>query len=337
MIRFAHAGLWQDLGPGQSWSLPPVAGAYRDAPEAVLLDLIHEIRSGRPWREVVTQRFATANPWLCRIVTSPSRDLFARLHPPAPESLVLDVGAGWGQWALPLAASGHRVVALEPTPERLDFIREAAAQEGLTSAMAFVQASLADVGFERVFDLVCCIGVLEWVPRFSEGEPRALQVDFLRRMASALRPGGRLVVGIENRLGLKYLLGARDDHTGTRGISVLDAEEASRRHLAATGSPLRCLTYSLPEYEALFAEAGLSGFRAHAAWPDYKLPALILPVDGDLDQALLSALPMAEHDGHDGSVLPADTQAALHSHYRSLAALRCAGGFAPSYFLEGFV
>jgi hypothetical protein len=95
--------------------------------------------------------------------------------------------------------------------------------------MHFVQADFFEVEFESRFDLACCIGVLEWVPKFREGDPRSLQVEFLKRIHSLLKPGSQLVLGIENRMGLKYLLGAVDDHIGTPGIATYDMDLAIRK------------------------------------------------------------------------------------------------------------
>lgn len=330
-----HASGEFPLEPGGLWRMPGPGGDYRDAPASEVTALVASIEAGRPWREAVDTLYRDSRPWLHRIIADPSRDLFLRLRPPAPGSRVLDVGAGWGQASLPLARHCS-VLALEPTPERLAFVRAVANQEGLDRSMAFVEAPLQAVGFRERFDLITCIGVLEWVPRFADGDPFALQADFLARLRSLLAPGGRLVVGIENRLGLKYLLGARDDHTGLSGVSCLDRESAQRRHRELTGAPLRCLTYSISEYESLFRGAGLCGFSAHAAWPDYKLPSLVLPVGPALEEALRSAPPPAEHDGYSGEPLPASFQDTLRSHYASFAAQGVAGGFAPSFFLEGF-
>lgn len=333
MIRFSHAGAEHCLDAGALWAAPREGDHYRDAPAGELDGLIAEISSGRPWREAVSALYAESNPWLHRIVTDPCRDLFFRMNPPPSGSLVLDVGAGWGQLSLPLAAA-NRVVALEPTPERLGFLRAAARQEGLDGRMGFLQADFQALEFGPRFDLVCCVGVLEWVGRFGEGDPRALQLDFLRRLRACLAPGGRLVVGIENRLGLKYLLGVPDDHTGLPGVSVLDREAAARRHLELTGRPLRVLTYSLSEYETLFAEAGLRAPRAWGAWPDYKLPSRVLPVGPALESAVLSGPAVPEHNGYNGAPLAPELQEALASHYRSLARLGMAGAFAPSFYLE---
>jgi 2-polyprenyl-3-methyl-5-hydroxy-6-metoxy-1,4-benzoquinol methylase len=333
MLSFRHGQETITLQPGGSWSSRQQGETYRDTAADTLHTIIDEVTAGRPWREAVAQRYEQAQPWLHRIVTSPARSRFFWEFPPAPGSRVLDIGAGWGQIALPLAKNhGADVTALEPTPERLGFIRAAAAQEGVTGRLRYIEADFLELEFDPVFDLACCIGVLEWVPRFRPGEPRTLQLDFLRRIRATLKPGGRCCVGIENRLGLKYLLGARDDHTGQSGISCLDAALAARKHLAATGQELRAFTYTLAEYGAMFREAGFSRMETYAAFPDYKLPELILPIDPPmlLNEHLLHTPPPPEHDGCDGHVLPG--QEVFASHYQSLARMGLAQHFSPSFF-----
>lgn len=330
MIEFRHGGRHARLEAGDTHT-SEVGRTYRDTPEMALRAVLSGIKSGTPWREAVKLRYAKDNPWLARIVTDPSRDLFFRQNPPAPASRILDIGAGWGQLSLPFARAGHEVTSLEPTPERLEFIRAAAAQEGLAGRIHYLQGDFLEFEFSTNFDLIACIGVLEWIPRFREGDPRSLQVEFLRRANSALKPGGSLVIGIENRLGLKYLLGARDDHLGVPGIAVLDYDLADAKWRALRGEPLRSLIHSRAELSNLLAEAGLRLTAHHAAFPDYKLPQAILEAGPTVDRFFLDGHFVSEHDGIDGSALP--FQEELRSHYRSLAALGIASDFAPSFYL----
>jgi SAM-dependent methyltransferase len=247
---------------------------------------------------------------------------------------VLDVGSGWGQYAVPAAATAQ-VVALEPTPARLAIARAIASQEGRDERMYFVGAALEAVDFPRQrFDYIYCIGVLEWVPKFHAAiNPLEAQLNFLRRMHGLLAAGGECIIGIENRLGLKYLLGSRDDHTGLADISVLDAATAAQRHLAKTGQPLRVFTHTRCEYQSLLTAAGFNDIEFFAAYPDYKIPQAILSLaDGAANQHCLTGRFINEHDGHDGTPLP--LQAALASHYHSLAELGIAGQFAPSFFVR---
>jgi len=333
MISFYHQGKLQAVRAGDRWNSPANGESYHDAPPTELREIASAIRQGRPWREVVRERYATARPWLYRIVADPARDLFLRLHPPRPGERILDIGAGWGQVTLPLARRGDlEITALEPTTERLDFVEAAARQEATAERVHFLAASLFEVEFESCFDLACSIGVLEWVPQFHPGDPRQAQLDFLARTRRALAPDGQLVLGIENRLGLKYVLGARDDHTGVAGISVLDSKLAARRWEQLKGEPLRCFTFTRAELEDLLHEAGFGQLEFFAAFPDYKLPTALLSLGTPVEEFLLQEEIVPEHDGCDGSPLP--FQEALASHYRSLARLGVASAFVPSFYVS---
>ena len=321
------------LRPGES-SAVSVEHAYRDAPDAVLTAIQQDIVQGIPWREAATQRLCTVNPWLRRIVTDPARTRWLGLHPPRRGSWILDVGSGWGQFAVPAAAFGT-VVALEPTPARLAVVRAIAKQEGCDQRMFFVGAALEDAEFpEHRFDHIYCIGVLEWVPKFQATvDPIEAQRNFLRRMHGVLADDGECVIGIENRFGLKYLLGARDDHTGLSNISTLAAATAAQHYLTKTGQPLRVFTHTLAEYQSLLAGAGFRQVEFFAAYPDYKIPQAILSItDGAANRHCLHGPFIEEHDGSDGT--PLSLQTVLASHYRSLAELGIGGQFAPSFFIR---
>jgi hypothetical protein len=91
-------------------------------------------------------------------------------------------------------------------------------------------------------------------------------------------------------------------------------------------------TYSLAEYDELFRQAGFARISAFGAYPDYKLPEVIMPLDppAALSQYILEHGLPPDHDGVDGHLLP--NQDELRSHYRSLAEMQIAHVFAPSFF-----
>ena len=333
MITFWHGGKQFAMERGGLWTAPPGENSYRDAPAGELLEIVRELRIGVPWRSAVARRYEKANPWLHQIVTSPARDLFFRQHPPQSGSKVLDIGSGWGQIALPLAQNkNNEVTALEPTPERLAFIQAAATQERVADRMHFVQADFFDLEFEpQSFDLVCSIGVLEWVAKFRPGEPGKVQAEFLQRIRALLKPGGQLVIGIENRLGLKYLLGAPDDHLGAPNIAVYEPTLAAQKWKMRSGQSLRSFTFTRSELAGLLTAAGFRPATFFAALPDYKLPRLILPLGQEINDHFDHGEFLPEHDGHSGQ--PLDFQAELQSHYRSLARLKIAHEFVPSFYV----
>jgi len=329
-LAFSFGGDRRTCALGSSFE-STVGDTYRDAPATEMHQLISEVESGCPWMQAVANHFAESNPWLHRIVADPSRDLFFRINPPLKGARVLDIGAGWGQVALPLARSGF-VCTVEPTAELMGFIKAASAQEGLADRMWFLQADFLELEFESRFDLVTCIGVLEWVGKFApDMHPLEAQRRFLAKAREVLAPGGKLVIGIENRIGLKYLMGAPDDHIGHPGIAVLDFELADRKWRSFSGQPLRSATHTRAELDAMLAAAGFGVRRFHGAFPDYKLPKAILPL-GHETEAYLAAKPADEHDGVRG--LPLTFQDELRSHYRTLAHLGIASDFVPSFFIE---
>jgi hypothetical protein len=272
---------------------------------------------------------------LCSIITSPKRYKFLEEMSLEQNQRVLDIGAGWGQTAIPLART-NKVCALEPTPERMHFIQAAAKQEHVEENLFFIGSDYMEVEFQTKFDLILSIGVLEWVGAFrKDGEAEEVQATFLAKTKKDLRTEGQLVIGIENRLGLKYLLGANDDHIGVPNISFLKKELAKKKYKGTANQELRCLTHTIAEYERMLKNAGYGETRFYAALPDYKLPEKIFPINGSkckMNDFILNGGWFNEHDGTNGNPLP--NQEELKSLYLSLAEMNLAHYFAPSFFIE---
>ncbi len=106
---------------------------------------------------------------------------------------VLDAGGGTGGFAVPLAAAGHRVTVVDPSPDSLAALQRRIAEKGLSDRVVGRQGDLADlpelVGRSSV-DLVLCHSVLEFVDDPAES---------LVAVAGVLRPGGRLSLLVANR------------------------------------------------------------------------------------------------------------------------------------------
>ena len=130
-------------------------------------------------------------------------------------------------------------------------------------------AVVADA-FDRVpsgaaFDVVTLIGVAEYArvhSRDGTGDP----VDaLLERAARFLKPGGILVLAIENQLGLKYFSGCREDHVGQPMFGIEDRY---------TGDSV--VTFGRRELAGRMKRAGLQNQEWWFPQPDYKLPICAL-------------------------------------------------------------
>ncbi|WP_432493156.1 methyltransferase domain-containing protein [Kineococcus gypseus] len=101
---------------------------------------------------------------------------------------VVDVGGGTGGLAVRVAALGHRVVVVDPSPDALAALQRRTAEAGLSERVRAVQGDATELAAllpAGGADVLLCHGVLEVVD-----DPAAA----LRAAHAVLRPGGRLSV-----------------------------------------------------------------------------------------------------------------------------------------------
>jgi SAM-dependent methyltransferase len=98
---------------------------------------------------------------------------------------VLDVGAGTGRAAIPLAAAGIPVTAVEVSARMCDVLRERTRDLGVVC----IQADVAEVAPSGGHTLAICL----FNTLFMVGD-RTRQARTLENVATALEPGGRLLV-----------------------------------------------------------------------------------------------------------------------------------------------
>lgn len=130
-----------------------------------------------------------------------NRDL-ASLLGTADESplYVVDAGGGQGQFALDLAARGHRVWITDISGEMLALAQEQIDARGLAERAQTLQLPLQALSADpRVptVDLLLCHAVLEWLEQPQQA---------LVQLAECLQPGGYLSLTFYNRRALEFRL-----------------------------------------------------------------------------------------------------------------------------------
>ena len=167
---------------------------------------------------------------------------------------VLEVGAGCGAITRYLGECGGNIVALEGSPRRAAIARSRTRD---LENVAVVSDSFDQFRSAQQFDVITLIGVLEYANLFTAGDSPALSM--LGRVRSLLKPDGKLILAIENQLGLKYFAGSPEDHLGAPMYGIED------RYLR--GEPR---TYGRNALREMLAQAGYAHAEFMAPFPDYK-------------------------------------------------------------------
>lgn len=157
---------------------------------------------------------------------------------------VLDLGGGTGADAVGVAALGHRVTVVDPSPDALAASARRAAEAGVEVVGVLGDSGdLADHVAASSVDLVLCHGVLEHV-----GDPE----QALAAARTALRPGGSLSVMVAGRVAAVASRAAAGDFDGARAL--VDAVPDASWDVARLG-PRRWLP---GELDAQLTGAGLT-------------------------------------------------------------------------------
>jgi SAM-dependent methyltransferase len=192
---------------------------------------------------------------------------------PQAAGVVLDLGCGFGTSTIALARSARHVLAIDPSPARVRLTSARLRAEGLENAtVAQADALRLPVG-DGLCDLVTVVGVLEWTSHGS-ADPLATQRAVLAEVARVLRPGGVLLLGIENRYAAHYFAGFREEHVGLPFVSLVPRRIASAYGRLSGRGPVTTYTHSRRALLRLLREAGLRP-RLALALPSYGQPQFV--------------------------------------------------------------
>lgn len=189
------------------------------------------------------------------------------------EQTVLEVGSGCGAVTGALARKAGKVTCIELSEKR-SLINANRHRDYDNIEIRLGNFEEVEQHIEEQFDYVTLIGVLEYSGLYIHQESPFVRM--LQIVAKHLKPGGRIIVAIENRMGLKYWAGCKEDHVGM----YFEGVEGYRNTDTVK-------TFSRTELAEIIRQAQVGDAVWYYPYPDYKFTNVIysddyLPKPGDL-------------------------------------------------------
>ncbi len=239
--------------------------------EDEILEIVQKEEPGN-YRKVIEEK---AN-WPIFYHLSSLRENIVDWLPIGPNDKVLEVGSGCGAITGALARKAESVTCIDLSRKRS--LINAYRHQDMDNIYIHV-GNFKDVekDLDCDYDYVMLIGVFEYGQGYMGSETP--YEDFMNILLKHVKPGGRMVIAIENKFGLKYFAGCKEDHTGKYfdGIEDYPTGEGSAR------------TFSRKGLENIMEKCGVKEYSFYYPYPDYKFPTTIfsdkkLPKVGELYQ-----------------------------------------------------
>lgn len=236
--------------------------------EDELLEIVKKY-SPAEYAEVLEER----KSWPILYHLSPLRENIVDWLPIKGTDKVLEVGSGCGAITGVLARRAGSVTCVELSKKRS--LINAHRNKDHGNVLIRV-GNFQDIEPElpKDYDYICLIGVFEYAQSYIGGKTPFH--DFLHILLPHLAEGGRLVIAIENKYGLKYFAGCKEDHLGTWFSGIENYVD---------GGGVR--TFSRKGLEKLLKSCGIKDPHFYYPYPDYKFMTALysdayLPGRGEL-------------------------------------------------------
>lgn len=204
---------------------------------------------------------------------SPLRENIVDWIPMKADAKVLEIGSGCGAITGALSRKAGEVVCVDLSKKR-SMIN--AHRHDDCENMTIHVGNFRDIepDLPADFDYIFLIGVFEYGQSYM-GKDKPFE-EFLSIVLKHLKKGGRAVIAIENKYGLKYFAGCKEDHLGTWFSGIENY---------ADGGGVR--TFSRKGLEKIFAACGVKKYHFYYPYPDYKFMTTLysdayLPGRGEL-------------------------------------------------------
>lgn len=204
---------------------------------------------------------------------SPLRENIVDWIPMKKSDKVLEVGSGCGAITGLLSRKTGSVTCVELSKKRslINAYRHAECDN-----VTIHVGNFKDIEPELPgdYDYIFLIGVFEYGQSYIGGDDSYR--DFLSILLPHLKEGGRIIIAIENKYGMKYFAGCREDHLGTYFSGIENY---------ADGGGVR--TFGRRGLEKIFRSCKIPEYHFYYPYPDYKFMTALysdayLPGKGEL-------------------------------------------------------
>lgn len=220
--------------------------------------LLNICKSGRVEEELIN-----GNEWPILYHLSDIRKNIVAWYPIEKKQTVLEIGSGCGAITGILAEKAQKVTCIELSKRR-SLIN--AYRNKDCDNVEIIVGNFEDIEITEKYDYVTLIGVFEYAACYISGKNP--YEEMLIRVQKYLKPNGKILIAIENKMGMKYINGAKEDHVSKPFVGIEDY-----RYIKGVR------TFSKPELCELFKRCGINKFEFFYPMPDYKLPHTIYSED----------------------------------------------------------
>lgn len=208
---------------------------------------------------------------------SPLRENIVEWLPMDKTMKVLEVGAGCGAVTGILSRKAGQADCLELSKKR-SLINAYRHRDCGNITLHVGHFQDIEPSLPQDYDYICLIGAFAYAPSYCpDGNP---YVHFLDKLRAHLKEDGRIVIAMENKLGLKYWAGCKEDHLGTWFAGIEDYPQ---------GGGVR--TFTRHGLEKIFQSCGIEEYAFYYPYPDYTFMTTLysdayLPKPGELSNNL---------------------------------------------------
>lgn len=244
--------------------------------DGAIEDVLLDIAQNNPPSEF-PRIIAKQKSWPVFYHLSPFRANIIDWLPVRKTDKVLEIGSGCGAVTGTLARRAGSVTCIDLSKKR-SLVNAHRNQEYGNITIKVGNFKDIEPHLDEDFDYVLLIGVFEYGQAYIGGATP--YEDFLRICNRHRKLDGRLIIAIENKFGLKYWAGCREDHLGTYFSGLEGYRE---------GGSAR--TFTRHGLERILERVGIHEYSFYYPYPDYKFMTTVysdryLPKKGELSNNL---------------------------------------------------